>query len=415
MLRLVAPMALGVLAQCLVLVLFYGAPVPNTFYAKSGLGAHWGQGFFYLADFLLPYGIPVLLLVLAWWGRKRWAGRERSARQRVYVLALAGLLHGVWVLRVGGDFMHARLWLPAWLLVLVALDEGFAASGWLEALQRGDGWDRARLVGLAILALWLARLSPLQTLSGNPEAPLKGISDERRHYVGPGDSRVPGSAHSPVDGQDLRRIASFLPEEDSLVVAAWVVGLIGYHGGPRVRVVDAYGLVDPVVARVQLTTRGRPGHEKSAPPEYLRHRQVDCGAGWAPEVPIVTALSVPGCGALLRVRPGLLEAVSLASENPDFPVQFTQNLVVALEEAPFPWDCGAMAMVRPVIAGLPSLTGSLAGLDEALESECREESGWLGAHGDDLARLDSLLDGPSGDHWPWRQLSGAAWLHRVRF
>jgi hypothetical protein len=44
---------------------YYGDPLPNTFYAKSGSTAYWSQGFWYLWSYVQVY-FPLLLVVPAW-------------------------------------------------------------------------------------------------------------------------------------------------------------------------------------------------------------------------------------------------------------------------------------------------------------------------------------------------------------
>jgi hypothetical protein len=52
------------------------------------------------------------------------------------------------------------------------------------------------------------------------------------------------------------------------------VGFTGFYAGPSVYVLDELGLTDPVVSRIALTMRKRPGHEKNAPLGYLILRQL---------------------------------------------------------------------------------------------------------------------------------------------
>src|SRR5262245_44290897 len=73
---------------------YYGDPLPNTFYAKTGGGpAVWGRGARYLGDWIVRYGeIALLALALAGAG----------ARRARIPLALAAAF-GAYVIAVGGD------------------------------------------------------------------------------------------------------------------------------------------------------------------------------------------------------------------------------------------------------------------------------------------------------------------------
>jgi len=52
------------------------------------------------------------------------------------------------------------------------------------------------------------------------------------------------------------------------------VGFTGFYSGRTIYLIDRLGLADPIVSRIALTTRGRPGHEKSAPFGYLVLRKL---------------------------------------------------------------------------------------------------------------------------------------------
>ncbi|HLV61549.1 MAG TPA: hypothetical protein VKY51_09140, partial [Fredinandcohnia sp.] len=95
----------------------YGAPFPNTFYAKSADAAYWSQGLVYLTHFVSTSGawlwLPLFLVSLF----VRSAARE-VFRLRVYAV-LSVLFLGGYVVRVGGDFMECRFFVP--LLPLVAV------------------------------------------------------------------------------------------------------------------------------------------------------------------------------------------------------------------------------------------------------------------------------------------------------
>ena len=101
---------------------YYAAIVPNTALAKEASTARWSQGFTYLGDFVGTYWlwVPVLLagiagvpLVIA--ARRR----GLDAVMLVVVPVVAGCVHALYVVRVGGDFMHARMLLPSLFVLLL--------------------------------------------------------------------------------------------------------------------------------------------------------------------------------------------------------------------------------------------------------------------------------------------------------
>ncbi|WP_344532191.1 hypothetical protein [Streptomyces albiaxialis] len=111
---------------------YYGVLVPLPAIAKEASGTQWQYGFDYLRNTLVPYYLWVPLLLLAAFAaagavRARRRGRVPGLRDRtrqadaalVAAPVLAGLLSAFFVVKVGGDFMHGRMVLPALFLVLL--------------------------------------------------------------------------------------------------------------------------------------------------------------------------------------------------------------------------------------------------------------------------------------------------------
>ncbi|MFC2161891.1 hypothetical protein ACFLRX_09600, partial [Acidobacteriota bacterium] len=101
---------------------YYGALFPNPFYSKSGSSAHYNQGLKYLFDFgqgSLIYGIIILAVLALVLNFKR-----VELHNRLFVLFL-GALHGFFVIRGGGDFMHGRFLLPAIVLITISVSGAF--------------------------------------------------------------------------------------------------------------------------------------------------------------------------------------------------------------------------------------------------------------------------------------------------
>ncbi len=59
------------------------------------------------------------------------------------------------------------------------------------------------------------------------------------------------------------------------VVEGLRIGIYGYIFGINVHVVDLFGLADPIAGRLELTKRGRPGHEKELPEAWVVVRFAD--------------------------------------------------------------------------------------------------------------------------------------------
>jgi len=262
---------------------YYAALVPNTLLAKEASMANWAQGWLYLRDFATPYWLAVPLVVVVWRVLQA-AHADRGRRRRVARLApaLAGLLYVVLVVRGGGDFMHARLLLPALFAVLAPV-----------ALVRTRTLLDAGAV--AVLAGWaLVCAATLRAPTGPPERGHNtGISDQRTFYVGKAGLPNPVTlddyaAYGRVtNGADAARLAAagrralVLDEQvhplapdaaPTTVYETGAVGLAGAAAGPDVYVLDRLGLGDAFGARQRLVERRRPGHEKPLLIAWVRGR-----------------------------------------------------------------------------------------------------------------------------------------------
>ena len=104
---------------------YFALVVSNTALAKSAGSAWWSQGAYYLWNFVSPYLLYVPLVMAAllliprvasWW--------QRGDRMGTVVLAtpvMAGLADTLYVTRLGGDYMHGRLLLPAFFALCLCV------------------------------------------------------------------------------------------------------------------------------------------------------------------------------------------------------------------------------------------------------------------------------------------------------
>jgi arabinofuranosyltransferase len=277
----------------LVRMAYYGDIVPNTAIAKEGMSSNWGQGWAYLRDYVTPYALVVpIVLLTVWWlvasGRSGGSGARLDMVVGLVVVT-GGLLHALYIVRVGGDFMHARMLLPTTFMVLLPVS---------VVPVRARGWWLASIVLVWALACAGWMRPPYSTAlptgvsaaaAADPYDPGTGIADERLFWV-----RSSGTAH-PVtlddylkrnifarEGARVARLAaegrrgllldpgnsarSLIPlatgVNAQIVVTEPALGLLAYAAGDRVDVVDDHGLTSPLAAHQRLQTRGRPGHEK---------------------------------------------------------------------------------------------------------------------------------------------------------
>ena len=292
---------------------YYAALEPNTALAKEAGQADWGRGWEYLKDFVRPYYlfIPVLALLGAALYELRDTMRARGPVLLFVAAPIAcAAIHALYIVRVGGDFMHARMFLPslfgAMLPVAVVVPEGrkvlFAAA-------------------LVVSAWAILAIAALRPSYGDPRQP-RVVDDERAFYAA-----VSGSKH-PVTLDDYRvtpyarngwalrslaergralvvqvpwtplRSANGAPNASSaspVVGGAHAIGIIGYAAGPKVHIADQLALADPIAShfRIEALTlpggmyrpaRSKPGHEKYMAAEWIAARFGPPGARQLPGI-----------------------------------------------------------------------------------------------------------------------------------
>lgn len=250
---------------------YYGAFLPNTYYAKLATGvspfANVSRGWAYfvgsaVADPLLVLLIPLGLLATL-------------ARRAFHLLpaSVAIVLWLVYLLRIGGDFMVGRFFTP--VIVLSAM-----------IFARFPRPRRQLLAGLAAVVLacgFLAPLSPwrcgrdydIDSLKDRLRGAhlLRGNSDERAYYgpyTGLLSSRRAGEAIAhpwAVQGRQARLQSESSDAPRSPIITG-AIGMLGFYTGPAVHIIDTCALADPLLARLPPldAANARTGHYRRALP-----------------------------------------------------------------------------------------------------------------------------------------------------
>jgi arabinofuranosyltransferase len=295
----------------------------------------------YLGNLVGPYRLVVPLATGAAALAALAARAARHRSRRVLVAALApvagGILHGLYIVRVGGDFMHGRLLLPALF--------GCLTPVLVVPVRR---WTIGAAV--AITAAW----SALCAAAFSSPGPGNGIVDERAFWeAGAGGHqlvRVGDYAMFPHykqgrlvrvrldqggSGFAVRRDPrfsdyAFLPFQSQAPARVGIeeahVGVVGMVAGPDAYVLDVLGLADPMAARIHLATRLRPGHEKHLDRAWIWARLVAADAPSIPTGP--TPEAVATANQALRCPP--LHRLMVAVRAPLTPGRFVHNVVDSL-------------------------------------------------------------------------------------
>ncbi|MEU4252016.1 hypothetical protein AB0F15_31815 [Amycolatopsis sp. NPDC026612] len=263
---------------------YYGLITPNTALAKEATQARWDRGWHYLVELfaaywlLVPVGLLLVVALLALWRR------DRTTLVVVLTPVAAGVLLGLYVTRVGGDYMHARMLLPVLTCLLLPV--------MVAPLTR---WTAPLVV--AVVAWTVVSAVSLRPVSAEQhKIGAYGISDARVFWV--------DSTHNehPITADDAANLAGYLPDLAAAragktgptvavkVNSVWVVfpgthtvvstpGALGFPGLllPRTEtVIDDLGLASPLAAH-SLAVPGRPaGHQKELSVAWVI---ADAGAG----------------------------------------------------------------------------------------------------------------------------------------
>ncbi len=291
-----APLAYTALLVGLTLfrLLYYGSPLPNTFYAKVG-GLPLQLGVLHVLDFL-GSGVWLLLPPAA-------LALLRDARARPGALYAALVV--AYVVAIGGDAFRWRFLLPVLPWLASAAVSGtlvlFAASPWAGAAavlclvasvcrQSLGELPIAVLAGSALLAAglvaalrmrgvaarWIAALPALLLAAALATPSLRGAllagarESERARYL----AQVREIDRAIAAGGRLAAGALLARGEPSPLIAAGAIGALGYYS--RLPILDIYGLVDATIARSRGDAQGRvvPGHTRSNA-DYVLGRRPD--------------------------------------------------------------------------------------------------------------------------------------------
>lgn len=266
---------------------YYGALLPTSAIAK-GTDVRWAQGMAFLTDLVARYALLVplvLIAVAAVLGMRRldWV-RGRADRTIVIALVFAAAIQAIFIIRLGGGFMHGRLLLPAL----------FAFCLPLAVVP----WHRELAVPVLSMAAWgiVAIVGLRPYFNAGPNG---WIVDERAFYValsgvenpveiddlGSNPWRLAGEAFS-QRAAEVEQATLSLPPEDTrdffyidgyemaaspgsmpfrFAVSRRSIGIPAAAASLDVHIIDHLGLADPIAARMIVEVPDRPGHEKVYP------------------------------------------------------------------------------------------------------------------------------------------------------
>ncbi|MEV7196339.1 hypothetical protein AB0N81_31755 [Streptomyces sp. NPDC093510] len=359
---------------------YYGHLMPLPGVTKEASRSLWTRGFDYFWDFAGPYalwlplvavGVGVVVSGRAVWGRVV-SGRVVSGRGRgripaggvpfvpaapaapavssttlapvltpvlvpVVAPVLAGALCWVYVIKVGGDFMHGRMFLPGLLLMLLPV--------FLVPLTRAWG------VVAAVVGVWAVACAGVLRVPYEGWIGAGGIADERGVYVR--QNAAPHPLHHDFAGllgnkayaalvRDRARagaptlLLARTPVEGGAPGVTGVYNTLGFSGSVvplSGAALDPIGLAYPLAAHTEGLVNGRVGHDKRLPDEWI---VAERGAPGLPAELLPAGLAPDRVEAARRaLRCGPLAELRDATRAPLTAGRFLRNLTGAVERTAF--------------------------------------------------------------------------------
>jgi arabinofuranosyltransferase len=310
---------------------YYGLLVPNTAVAKDASSAHVGQGLAYLSDFASPYWLwlPLLLLAALFPLAAGWR-LERADAVRCAAAVGSGVAMAGYVIAIGGDFMHARMLLPATFALLLPVMA-------VPVPRPGADVTRTVVGGLYIagIGMWALACGTGWRFAQQPGIiPRSGIVDERAYWVAKIHQGYPdtaakyvlalmGSASSPGSPEWLiSRDASSgkavllypaptanglgaVPLNRPRYTVATVAVYLGTEGAATPLdglVVDQRGLSYALGSHQVGAPNGRPGHTRKVSPVWIVAEYSDVTqAPGMPAAQLAAARRALSCGGLAQL------------------------------------------------------------------------------------------------------------------
>ncbi|WP_055703128.1 hypothetical protein [Streptomyces silaceus] len=315
---------------------YYGHLMPLPGVTKEASRSLWARGAAYFWDFAGPYvlWLPLLLVVAGFLASERPPVRVRGTGRELAPAAapvVAGALCWLYVVKVGGDFMHGRMFLPGLLLMLLPV--------FLVPVTRAWG-----IVVLGV-AVWAVACAGVLRVPYEGRIGAGGIADERGVYVR--QNAAPHPLHHGFAGQPGNRAYAGLvrararagvptlllartPVTGGAPGVTGVYNTLGFSGSVvplSGAALDPIGLAYPLAAHSEGID-GRVGHDKRLPDEWIvaERGAAELPAGLDPA-------RVDAARRALRCAP--FAELRAATRDPLTAKRFWRNLTGAVERTAF--------------------------------------------------------------------------------
>ncbi len=269
---------------------FYGYIFPNTFYAKSGDETYFEQGFLYLKLYFSSYYVFLFLIpmIFIWLykykklnslfmyltkseslnrlensqrkklklsllkRKKRIPNLKPISKKAFWILFSPSLFYIFYLAKIGGDFMFARLLIPISPILFLFFE---------IIINEQKKYSRI-VLSILVIILTISSINPYkktkipiidQVTNESDIYKLKSIYELKLKLI---------------------PIAKEFREEEIPVAFGGSEAMLIYYLDPKIAIESETGLTDEFIAHQKILKRKRVGHEKNAPLEYLKKRNI---------------------------------------------------------------------------------------------------------------------------------------------
>jgi len=242
-------------------VIYYGFPLPNTFYAKLNTGIPLRimlhQGALYYLDSFIWDPLTLVVIALALFISRK--------DKKQLMLGIGICLYLGYILFIGGDFMSGRFFSTALLISAILV---VRQVQWMKLTPK--------LILLTVV-IFLGLNAPVTSFGipvkrSIPTDDYSGVGDEQAFYYSYTGLANWGRYHTlPVSYQEWVALGNQLKDTGEKVYVGKGIGFLGYYAGPKVHIIDMFAIADPLLARLPVRTdkTWRIGHfKRDIPPGY---------------------------------------------------------------------------------------------------------------------------------------------------
>ena len=225
-------------------VIYYGFPVPNTYYAKLNTGIPLGESVFQgVLYFINSLGWdPITLTIIFSSLMLTFIGRHKEES----LVAIGIALYLGYIIYISGDFMSGRFFSAPLILSVALLVRRAEDSSTLE-----------KTIWISLILLLGLLLAPLKSFANPLESDLvtfdntSGIADERFGYYRFSNLLL-FSRHDDLTLHPFAEYGLQLQKEHPKVTVLSGIGMAGYFAGSKVHIIDELALGDPLLSHLQL-------------------------------------------------------------------------------------------------------------------------------------------------------------------